>query len=361
MGAFMKLISLFCGLAFLLPHLLGAQEAAPKPKLRVVTRVVPPFVMEQDGLYSGYTIDLWRRIAQELGAESEFVKVETVPQMLEALEQGKVDVAAAALSITAEREQRIDFTHAFYQSGLQIMVNAQQSGSGVAAWKGLFTRDVWKVLAFLLAALLVNSHVLWLLERKRNAESFPEGYFAGIWEAAWWSVCTIITGGCENKAPLGVSGRIVAVVWMLAGVGLFSYVTATITSTMTVQTLHSDVRGVQDLRGKQVGSVGGSTAERYLEGQGVGIVPFQKIEDACAALGRGELKAVVYDGPILRYYLSSHTADGLALVGEQFDKQSYGIGLPSGSPLRKKINETLLTLSEQGYNEELDRKWFGAE
>ena len=50
--------------------------------------------------------------------------------------------------------------------------------------------------------LLLNSHIIWFLERKKNAESFPEGYVAGIWEAVWWSICTIITGGCETRRRL---------------------------------------------------------------------------------------------------------------------------------------------------------------
>ena len=146
---------------------------------------------------------------------------------------------------------------------------------------------------------------------------------------------------------------------MLAGVGLFSYVTATITSTMTVNTLNSDVRGVNDLRREKVGTVAGSTAQRYLEGQGVGTIAYGKIEEAVDALERKDLKAVVYDSPILRYYLSTHSGRHLALVDGIFDKQNYGLGLQTGSPLRKRINQALLSLTEQGYDRELDRKWFG--
>ena len=86
------------------------------------------------------------------------------------------------------------------------------------------------VIAVLLLALLVVSNVLWFFERKRNPECFPETYKHGLWEATWWSISTLISGGCENKAPLGVAGRLVAILWMLGGIGLTSYITATLAS-----------------------------------------------------------------------------------------------------------------------------------
>jgi polar amino acid transport system substrate-binding protein len=38
------------------------------------------------------------------------------------VERGAADVAIAGISITAKREQELDFSHAFFETGLQIMV-----------------------------------------------------------------------------------------------------------------------------------------------------------------------------------------------------------------------------------------------
>ena len=135
--------------------------------------------------------------------------------------------------------------------------------------------------------LLLNSHLIWFFERRRNPESFPEGYVEGVWEAVWWSVCTLITGGCENKTQLGVVGRLTAVIWMLAGAALFTYITATITSAMTVETLNSDIQSVNDLKQHKwpVATVTGSTAQTFLERQGLSVQGFPDVDAACAALG----------------------------------------------------------------------------
>jgi ABC-type amino acid transport substrate-binding protein len=346
-----------------------AQEAAPasatgKP-LTVVTRKVTPFVIEKNGRLTGYSIELWERVVREahlpFDPDRGYKTVENVQQMLEELRSGRADAGVAAVSITSEREKTIDFSYPFKESGLQILTKEQPGSSFGKTVGGLFKGQILWLLAGLFIVLLVNSHIIWFLERKKNAESFPEGYIAGIWEAVWWSICTIITGGCENKAPLGVAGRLTAIVWMLAGAGLFTYITATITSAMTVETLNSDIQSVSDLKTRKwaVGTVSGSTAQAFLERQGLTVQGFPDVDAACAALADGKVKAVIYDAPMLLYFAKNNPDKQLGVVGELFEKQSYGIGVPQGSPYRKAITRAILALREQGFFEELENKYFG--
>ncbi len=346
-----------------------AQDPTPAPvpgkALTVVTRKVTPFVIEQNGRLTGYSIELWERIVREsrlpFAPESGYKLVENVQQMLDEVRAGRADAAVAAVSITSERERTVDFSHPFKESGLQILTRGQESSSFARIVAQLFKGDILWLLGGLLFVLLLNSHIIWFVERKRNPESFPEGYFAGLWEAIWWSLCTIITGGCENKAPLGVAGRLTAIVWMLAGAALFTYITATITSAMTVDTLTSEVANLADLKSRKwpVGTVTGSTAQTFLERQGLPVRGFPDVDAACNALNEGKVKAVVYDAPMLLYYAKNNPDQRLGVVGEVFEKQSYGIGVPQGSPYRKEITRAILALREQGFFDELENKYFG--
>ena len=149
------------------------------------TKEAPPFAMKAaDGTWQGISIDLWRRVAQEAGLEFEFQSVETVPMLLSRLEEKQADVGVGALSITAKREDRIDFSHPFYESGLQILTDDKGSSQLLAMLAGLFKTDTLIVLGILLGALIFNSHLLWFFERKRNPQMFPTTYLAGVWEAA---------------------------------------------------------------------------------------------------------------------------------------------------------------------------------
>jgi polar amino acid transport system substrate-binding protein len=345
------------------PHL-RAQQQTPEP-LTVVTRKVTPFVMERNGRLTGYSIELWERVVREarlpFDPDSGYRTVDTVQQMLDELRAGRADAAVAALSITSERERTVDFSYPFKESGLQILAKEQQTGSFSRIVGSLIKGKILWLLGGLLFVLLLNSHIIWLLERRKNPESFPEGYLAGLWEAVWWSVCTIITGGCENKAPLGVAGRLTAIVWMLAGAALFTYITATITSAMTVETLTSDVQSVADLKSRRwaVGTVAGSTAESFLLRQGLSVQGFASVDSAAEALMENRVRAVVYDAPMLLYYAKNNPERDLAVVGELFEKQSYGIGVPHGSPYRKEITRAILALREQGFIDELENRYFG--
>jgi polar amino acid transport system substrate-binding protein len=348
-------------LFFLFSFLAGAAFA--QQKIRVVTKPVEPFSFTQNAKLAGFSIDLWEAVAREAGFQSDMRQVQTVPQMLDALKAREADVAIAAISITAERHAFMDFSQPYYDSGLQILVttNAQRSGSLTANLaRTFFNWTSLKVVGTLLFVMLLISHLVWWFERRKNAEMYPEAYGAGVWESFWWTNSMLLSGGCEAKGPMGVPARLLAILWMVASIVLIAYFTAVVTTEMTVKSLAGDISGPGDLAGLKVGTITGSTAEAWLTRNKAKLSSYPDVPTAVAALNSGELKAIVYDAPVLRYYLSKKTGSRLRLVGPTFERQSYGIGLQQESPLRLPINRALLALNERGFMDELQKKWFGA-
>ena len=348
-----KLLALVLSILFL-----GASASHAAEKIRVVVKPAEPFAFEEGGVLKGYSIDLWKAVAAASGLAFETRVVETVPELLEAVQSGAADVGVGAISITPDREKLMDFSHPFFKSGLQVMARAKGEAGAFSAFRSLLNRNVAEVVLVLILALFLISHILWVVERKINPECFPEGYVRGVWESTWWSIATLISGGCENKAPVGVAGRLVAVVWMLGGIGLTSYITATLASAMTVNTLTAEVSGLNDLRGSRVGTIAGSSAAVLLEKSGFDVAGFNDLDAAAAALAAGQVKGVVYDSPLLRYYLSENPAANFALVGPLFDLQDYGFALTLGSPIRKSINAALLKMLVDGKAGRLEDAWF---
>ena len=84
--------------------------------LRVATRIISPFVMENEGNLTGFSIELWQKIATRMGVESKITIYKTLPEMLSAVGEKKVDLAIAAISITAEREANLDFSYPMFNS-----------------------------------------------------------------------------------------------------------------------------------------------------------------------------------------------------------------------------------------------------
>ena len=345
--------------AVLLLLLVSTVSSVLAEHIVVVVKPVAPFVIEEDGKLSGYSIDLWTEVARKAGwTDFEFKKVDNVPAMLDMLKSGQADVAVGALSITAERTKEIDFSHPFYDSGLDIMVKGGGSPGPFELLARLLTPSLVLTFGGIMVALVLVSHVLWWFERKHNHEDFPKHYSEGMVESIWWTTCVLIGGMCMNKDPKGLTGRVVGTAWALVGIAMISYLTATATSIMTVDTLGSDINGPKDLAGKAVATLQGTSADKYLQGQHMKVVEFTKLDDAVEALNQGKVKAVVYDAPVLMYYLAVNDAKDLHLIGHLFDKQKYGFGLQLSSKLRQQLNSALLSVEETEFLAKLDKLYF---
>lgn len=356
---------------FLLPLLsaavllsLAPQAAAQAPgtKLRVVTRNLEPFSFEKDGRRVGYAAELWDQLARETGLEYDITVVNTAQEMIDALNAKSADVGVGAISVTAKREAIIDFSQPFYESGLQVLVSGS-SGSfadNIFSLLGnLFNLELIGAFLLLMATMFVISHLVWRYEHKVNSDQWPEDYKAGIWESFWWTLSTLLVGGADNKGPVGVGGRIIAIVWMLLSIVLVSLLTASFTTTLTINTLKGDINGPGDLPGRKVATVKGSTTETWLTTKGAQVAPFATPAECVIALKSGDVQAVVYDAPVLQYEAGKLNDEKLQMVGPVFERQNYAFALQQDSTIRERLNQALLKLTEQGVGNELRKKYFG--
>ncbi len=339
-------------------------SAMPAEKLRVITRNLEPFSFEKAGRRVGFAAELWDVLARESGLEYEVTVVGTAQEIIDAVHNKTADVGVGALSVTAKREAVIDFSQPFYESGLQVLV----AGSGASfadnirdLLRNLFSMQLIGALVLLIVTMVIISHLVWRFEHKVNADQWPESYRHGLWESFWWTISTLLVGGADNKGPVGVGGRIVAVMWMLLSIVLVSLLTASFTTTLTVNTLKGDINGPNDLPGRKVATVKGSTAETWLTANAAIPRPFATVGECIEALRKGKVQAVVYDAPILMYEAAKLNDDKLQLVGSVFQRQNYAFAIQQDSPLRERLNQGLLKLSEGGVESELRAEYFGSE
>ena len=342
----------------------GIAQSVDDGRLRVLVKPIPPFVIENtDGSLSGFSIDLWQMVEKQLGVQSDMTVLPNVTELLQAIETGKGDVAVAAVTITADREQRMDFSHPFFRSGLQILVPSDDMGmvaKALSVIKGMFSSQSFRFALLALAILVLGTaHIMWLVERRKNPE-FTRGYPMGLWDGVYWTMVTISTVGYGDKTPKSHPGKVIALVLIVFGYVAFAWFTATISSAMTVSRLEGEIRGPEDLGGKRVATVSGSTSEAYLQHlPAVQIRAVETIDQAYQALEAGQVAAVVYDFPVLSHYANGEGQDKVRLTGPVFQREPYGIVFPEGSKWRERVNQALLQLSEQGDFDRIYLKWFG--
>jgi len=169
-------------------------------------------------------------------------------------------ITAAALTITAKREQTLDFTHPFHTSGLGIAVSSKNKAGWFTVMERFLSFAFLKVLIALAMVLFIAGLLVWFFEHKHNVGEFGAKLPRCLGAGFWWSAVTMTTVGYGDKSP------------------------------------------------KTLG---------------------------------GELDAMVYDAPVLRYLVSNELNGTLQVLPKTFERQYYAIGLPQGSELRERINRVL--------------------
>lgn len=81
-----------------------------------------------------------------------------------------------------------------------------------------------------------------------NLETGPESNIESPLDALWWSIVTVTTVGYGDRYPVTPEGRIVAMILMIAGVGLFGTFTGFVASLFNDQ--DEEQEGVDALRGE---------------------------------------------------------------------------------------------------------------
>jgi ABC-type amino acid transport substrate-binding protein len=326
--------------------------------LRVAVKQTEPFVFLDRKPPAGYSMELWQEVAREAGFTTTLVTASTVGEMIDDLVANRADVAVGALSITSEREARIDFSHGIYDSGLGLMVHSEPGG-GRWLFRLLERSGLFYIFLVFLIVIFLIGNAIWYLQRHNNHAHFPQTYFKGVGEAMWWSASVLLTGCCEDKKVHGFTARMLAVIWFLTGIISVSFVTASLASSMTLSELTSQIHELGDLKGRDIATIEKSEAAAYLASKNIQPILCSDIGGAIESLKAGKVRAVFYDMPMLRYQAGHRKEEGLVVLPVTYLPHQYGFGLQAKSPYRKIINQAILTLEENGRMGELRRKWFG--
>lgn len=328
---------------------------AQEHRVMTVTRV--PFSMEIDGEQTGFSMELWEALAEDLGWTYSVSRVDSFAEMLGAIETGEAEAAIANISITSNRELVMDFTQPIFEAGLQIMTRAD--GGEVTIWSAILSKDMLLYIAGAFALLFGGGMLMWYFE-KHHQEYFNMPARKAMFPAFWWALNLVVNGGFEERQPRSPLGRVFGVFLVISSLFLVSVFVARITAVLTVEAIQSNVSGIGDLYGKSIGTVANSTAAEFLLRRDLSFADYANPRELIEAFEGGDIDAVVFDAPILAYYVN-HEGRGVGrMVGPIFLPENYGIALPTSSPYADQINHSLLKLRENGTYNTIYRKWFGA-
>lgn len=329
---------------------------AQQDPLSFATVERPPFATQEDGAATGFSLELMGLIAEQLDREVTFEFYDTFAAMLSAVEEGLHDGAIANISVTAERERVFDFSQPIFESGIGVLL-AENDGE-LHILQALFTREILFAVIAALGLLFGSGMLMWVFER-RVQPYFDRPAVEAMFPAFWWALNLVVNGGFEERMPRSRFGRMFAVILVVTSLFVVSIFVATITAALTVDALQDDVGSINDLEGRRVATVTGSTSAAFLDVRDLGYIGFASPSEIFASLEAGELDAVVFDAPILSYYANTTTMVETRLLPRIYRRENYGIVLPAGSLLAEQIDQTLLGLREEGTYGALVMTWFG--
>ncbi len=129
---------------------------------------------------------------------------------------------------------------------------------------------------------------------------------------------------------------------------------------IAVRSDNDAIKGIDDLKGKRIGSQLGTTGEmlaRKIEGSHVS--PYESIAGAFIDLQNGNIDAVINDKPTSEIYVRAH--GGAKFVGEVLSKESYGIAVRKEEVwLEEIINRSLDAMKLDHTMDSINAKWFSA-
>ena len=299
-----------------------------------VTESVPFAIKDiQDGkvTYTGITIDLWEEIARDLDIQYEYIDL-SLQDNLARVREGTIDIALGAMSVTAEREKIMDFTHPYYMSGLGIVTRTNQTTALAMYGWGLV-----KAIGMLILIIVVFGVTMRAIEKRNNPQ------FEKFGDGMWFTIVTMTTTGYGDKVPLSTVGRIFAAFMMVSSAIMFPTMVASIVTNISIDQRINQIQGPHDLVNNRIGVIAGTSAVQYMKTHNIPYFEVGSAKELLNMIDDNKLDGGVYDRPMLQYHTKPFPE--LSVLPATFEHQYYGFALPTVSTLRESINAEILTKS----------------
>ncbi len=328
--------------------------------IKVGVKHEPPFLIkEPGGTFTGLSVDLWTRIANDKGVKYEFVEYNDHLGLIRALDFQEIDITINPIHVNEIRLKMLDVTQPFYVSSIGVATSQVMKTQAGAFLRNFFTLQFFRIVFLLVMIMFVFGTILWLVERKVNRRQFRPGLI-GLFDGLWWSAVTMTTVGYGDKAPKSRLGRVIAIVWMLTAIVTISGFTGTIASSLTVQSLGRNIEDLEDLRNATlIGSVNASSSQSFLSSNGIEIdLLYENVEESLLALSAHDIEILLYDKTVLDYFISRMQLNNkVVLLPVNFNKQYRSFFLPKNSPHLSWINPLLVRHINEASWQELLKKY----
>ncbi len=330
-----------------------------------------PCVFNPDGQWRGSFFEIWNEISVSANLPFEVVNIPNFKQLLQAGQEGQVDVAVSCVNMTADRLGKFRFSVPVQEDGLSVMVRKEPFHIWSPVVRTLFSWDLLELLGGILAFIFLMAVFIWRIEKYAQQESTQKTgkvrTFSKLFQILLSGPGTnVIANSARSNTLIGVT----YFVRVIAASVLVSFVSVNIIKKST-QDVASSITSIQDLAGKTVSVGTGSVSEHWVTAYNAQVNPndqkgqihirqIDSLQQSCDALRDGQVDAVIADNTQVQYYLSKVNPKApFQIVIRNVHRQSQGLifspQLASETALQ--INQAIARLKENGTVDTVKKRW----
>ena len=334
----------------------GAAPLLAKP-LKVGGTGTPPFVTKTGSGFSGISVDVWREVAEENKLTYELIPQESPDEGIRAVDSEAIDLLVGPISITPRRLAipDVNFTQPYFFAKAGVLV-PKSPPTLFSRLQVFFGRAVISSVVVLIGVLAAVGTLVWLAERHRNEEAFPKPAVAGISSGMWFALVTLTTVGYGDKAPVTRMGRTITSIWMVMSLIAVSSLTASLASAFTLflsGAADTPITSAKDLAQRRVAVIQGTSGIRLAESGNMNQVAARNLAAAIEMVNQGQVDAMIFDRPAIRYYLKQNPEMKVKLAPFTLAEETYGFAFKTGSQLNTPLDVSILKLQRNGTVEKL--------
>ncbi|CAM0913476.1 unnamed protein product [Alopecurus aequalis] len=340
--------------------------AVPKKEgFRVFVNVIDPISKKEN--ITGYSIDIFEAAMKYLHPRPcyKFIIFNgTYDELVANVSLGVYDAAVGDVTITAERAMETDFTMPYTQSGVSMLVLAEDEPNTI---RWTFVKPLSGMLWLAtVAGFFCTGFVVLMIEAPRN-QDYQGSWFRKCSTTLYFIFSTLtFSHGQSIKSPLS---KIIVVVWCFVVLILVQSYTASLSSMLTAKMLHPFMKDLDQLRqsGDFVGYQDHSFVRSFLINHNISesrLRNYTKKEEYAQALRQGSknggVSAIVDEIP----YITSFISDGrykndFRMLGSIYKTPGFGFAFRQGSPLVHNLSIAILNLGGVNEGSQIEVKWFG--
>ncbi|KAG4960756.1 hypothetical protein JHK87_037389 [Glycine soja] len=318
---------------------------------------------ENTSTFQGFTIDLFRSTMELLPYHLPYKFYpfnDTYDNLVKQVYLKNFD-AVIDVTIISYRYQYAEFTQPYTDPGV-VMVVPLKSKLAHRTWLFMkpYTKTMW---ALILAMIIYNGFILWMLERRHNPEI--RGSMLNQTGSMAWLALTPLIKLDGDRLHSNLS-KMAMVVWLFVVLIITQTYTANLASMLTAERLEPTIDDIDQLRNSniKVGYGTGSFLKNYvqkvLQFHPANMRHFGALEEYAEALRRKEIGAAFLEVPAAKIFLAKYCKEFIQ-AGPLYKIGGFGFAFPRGSPFLPSVNKALLDLFETGRVRELENKMLASE